>query len=87
MGGLQTALTKTNRLLEIGLSAVSISRACLTSPEGPSIHFEAMKNCRKKGERAARYALIGNRVKILRAAGNSVYPYIQGGPTSFYTGN
>ena len=37
-----------------------------------------MKNCRKKGERAARYALIGNRVKILRAAGNSVYPYIQG---------
>ena len=30
-----------------------------------------------------RYALIGNRVKILRAAGNSVYPYIrQGGPTN-----
>ena len=29
-----------------------------------------------------RYALIGNRVKTLCAAGNSVYPYIrQGGPT------
>ena len=44
-----------------------------------------MKNYRGKGNvpPPPRYALIGNRVKILRAAGNSVYPYIrQGGPTN-----
>ena len=48
-----------------------------------------MKNYRGMGNvppPPPRYVLIGNRVKILREAGNSVYPYIrQGGTTNNYS--